>query len=111
MCITRKSVLCHFVFSHIHKHIHLNRIHTQEDSMAKITHEDIQKLDEEEEEVYQAMRDLADISKPNLFLLKREMKKRGRSERRVNAIVETLVVLGKVRLGAGDREGEFEVIN
>jgi len=38
------------------------------------------------------------------------MKKRGRSERRVNAIVETLAVLGKVRLGAGDREGEFEVI-
>ncbi len=79
--------------------------------MAKITHEDIQKLDEEEEEVYQAMRDLAEISKPNLFLLKREMKKRGRSERRVNAIVETLVILGKVQLGAGDREGVFEVIN
>ena len=78
--------------------------------MAKITREQIQALDEEEAEVFEAMKDLAELGKPHLALLKREMKKRGRSERSVNQIVETLALLGRVTLGASDREGTFEVI-
>jgi hypothetical protein len=77
--------------------------------MSKITQEQIQTLDDEEQEVFDAMKELAALGKPHLALLKREMKKRGRSERGVNLIVETLALLGRVSLGAGDREGEFEV--
>ncbi len=78
--------------------------------MTKITDKQIQTLDEEEEEVFQAMKDLAELGKPHLALLKREMKRRGRSERSVNQIVETLQLLGRAQLGAGDKEGQFEVI-
>jgi hypothetical protein len=78
--------------------------------MSKITHSDIQKLDEEEQEVFDAMKELAALGKPHLALLKREMKKRGRSERGINSIVETLTLLGRVSLGVGDREGQYEIL-
>lgn len=78
--------------------------------MSKMTQEQIQTLDGEEEEVFQAMKDLTELGKPYLALLKREMKRRGRSERNTNAIVETLTLLGRVALGAGDREGEYRIL-
>ena len=78
--------------------------------MSKITHEHIQTLDEEEQEVYDAMKDLAELGSPHLALLRREMKKQGRSERSTNAIVETLTLLGRVMRGAGDDEGQFKIM-
>ena len=83
---------------------------THNNSMSKITQEQIQTLDEDEQEVFEAMKDLAELNTPYLALLKREMKKRGRSERGVNLIVETLALLGRVSLGAGDREGQYEIL-
>jgi hypothetical protein len=78
--------------------------------MAKMTHEQIQTLDEGEAEVFEAMKDLAELGKPHLALLRREMKKRGRSERSINQIVETLALLGRVMLGANDEEGNFKIM-
>lgn len=78
--------------------------------MSKITQEQIQTLDEDEQEVFEAMKELDELGKPHLALLKREMKKRGRSERGVNLIIETLTLLGQVSLGAGDDEGQFKIL-
>jgi CHASE3 domain sensor protein len=93
-----------------HKHIALNTIHTYINSMTKITIEQIQTLDKDEAEVYEAMKDLAELNTPHIALLNREMKRRGRSERSTNQIIETLSLLGKVMLGAGENEGRFEIV-
>ena len=85
-------------------------MHTHNYSMSKITQEQIQTLDDEEQEVFEAMKELAALGKPHLALMKREMKKRGRSERGVNLIIETLTLLGRVSLGAGDDEGKFTIM-
>ena len=85
-------------------------MHTHNNSMSKITHADIQKLDEEEQEVFEAMKDLVELGRPFIALLKREMKRRGRSERRTDAIIDTLHLLGLISLGAGDEDGNFGIL-
>jgi hypothetical protein len=85
-------------------------MHTHNNSMPKMTQEQIQTLDEEEQEVFEAMKDLAEMNTPHIALLKREMKRRGRSERGVNLIIETLSLLGRVSLGAGNDEGRFKIL-
>ncbi len=98
-----------YLFTHTNTHTNLKyRAHTL-NCVAKITREQIQALDEEETEVYEAMKDLAALDTPYIALLKREMKRRGRSERSTNQIIETLSLLGKIMLGAGDLEGRFEI--
>lgn len=79
--------------------------------MGKITLDDLQTLSAEEQEVYEAMKDLEGLEKAHMTLLIREMKKRGHSERAVNTAAETLHLLGLIFLCGGEKEGQFEIIN